>query len=475
MYTVVDMTREDRIRLIDIATEGENLDLAMREARLLLQMDPTNRKDRKLLADILAWRGDFSESIALYEQLLKSEPKNIDLQIQVADIWNWWRDYPESLIRYSRLLSIRPGDVYLGFIDAASSTPSLSANEARQAFEIYQKYKDEIKDTARMARLAWVLIRTNHGDEADELLNRALALKPTDPEVRKELAGALAGRDRIEEAIALFASVESDLNFSERITYAVLLTAGGTRDNLREAERQFRRLIALNPHPKDAEIRVRFAEMLMWSGKYDKQRYSEALREFESLAADYPKDIRFPIRIAQVLLFSGRYAQSLPRFQSLLDNELITEKKLERDVWMGFVDSVAGEVGEVLRKAGLEDEAPDRYLAAFFNEKLRRSIGKAYARSLAVKPMLPERPTEKYLSEMRYYCESLARLGLGLALMGERERSREVFEQAIGYNRSDREIWQQYAKALTLTKEYIRARAIYEPLIAGRIPEAFPR
>jgi cellulose synthase/poly-beta-1,6-N-acetylglucosamine synthase-like glycosyltransferase/tetratricopeptide (TPR) repeat protein len=474
-YNTFELSPDDRRRLIDIATAGENLDLAARQARILVDLDPTNRADRKLLADVLAWRGDFAEAIALYEQMLRNQPKDIDLMVQIATFWDWSRNYPEALIRYSKLLPLRPDDVYLGFIDAASSSPTLTPTQINQALDIYERYKDKLTDAARLARLAWIMIRINRGENADLLLDRALALDTSDPEVRKELAGALAGRDRVAEAVKLFTSVENDLTFNERITYAILLTSLGTEASIEEAERQFRRLINSGFRPRDEELRVRYAEMLMWGGKYDKRRYAQAQKEFESLARDYPKDPRFPIRIAQCILWSGRYGEARPRFQALLDAPPLSDRKLQRDVWMGFADSVAGEVGEVLRRAGLEDEQPEKYLNEFFTDKLRKTIVREYQRADQMKPDTPDRVTERYLNELKYYSESLSRLGLALGLMGDRARSREMFEKAISLNRLDREIWQRYAQTLTLTRDFVRARAIYDPLIAGRVPDELPR
>jgi tetratricopeptide (TPR) repeat protein len=392
----------------------------------------------------------------------------------MADVWLWWRNYPEALIRYADLLATRPDDVFRGFIDAASSAPSLSQAQTKQIMEIYDRYAAKMTDTARMVRLAWVMIRTNNPDKADYLLNRVLELQPTAVEVRKELAGALAGRDRIPEAIAVFQSVDNELSYNQRITYAILLTTSGTKEHLAEAERQFRRLIAEGVGPQDVDFRVRFAEMLMWSGKYDKKRYAEALKEFENLARDYPKDIRFPIRIAQCLLWSGKYSEALTRFEDLLTNATITEPRMRRDVWMGFVDSVAGSIGEVSRRASQEDEQPEKYLDLFFTDALRRLVDKAYREIDAVKPETPQRVTDRYISELRYYTESLARIGLGLALMGQKERSRIAFEKAISLNRNIPEIWQQYAQALKLTKDYARAKVIYDALVAGRIPDELP-
>jgi cellulose synthase/poly-beta-1,6-N-acetylglucosamine synthase-like glycosyltransferase/tetratricopeptide (TPR) repeat protein len=483
MYAGIEMNREDRLRLIDIATAGENLDLAVREARLLVQQDPANKKDKRLLADVLAWRGDFSESIALYEQLIKEQPKNQptdqDLLVNLAEYTLWWRQYPEALVRFGELIDskVEASRVTYGFIDAASSAPSLGPDHTRQALTIYDNFKSgkqKIEDPARASRLAWIMIKINQPQKADELLKHALSQKPTDASVRKELAGALAARERLDEAIAMFASIEGELNIDERITYAVLLTTRGTQDSLAEARRQFEKLLASGIRPRDVDLRIRYAEMLLWSGKFDKKHYADARREFESLQRDYPKDIRFTIRVAQSLLWSGQYQEALNRFAPLWDTAVVTDTKLERDIWMGYVDSVAGVVGDILRQAALDNEQPDKRIAAFFNEAQRKLVLKAFNRSSALKPEAPNPITERYEADLGYYQNSLGRLGLGLGMMGERDRSREVFEKAIALNRNKRAIWQQYAETLTHLKEFQKAESIFGPLVAGRIPSDLP-
>jgi len=477
-YAGIEMTPEDRIRLIDISTSGEDLDLAVREARFLVNHDATNRNYKKLLADVLSWRGDFAESLSLYEQLMREKPKDADLLLQMADVTLWWRHYPDALVRFGELLNVKGDEsrVYFGFIDAASSAPGqLTPGQTKQALQVYEQYKDKINDPGRLARLAWIMIKTNNGDKADVLLNRALAMKSPVPEVRRELAGALAGRERIDDAIAQFTPIEQDLNFDERITFAVLLTSSGTRENLNEAERQFQKLLASPEKPKDATLRIRYAEMLLWSGKYDKKRFVDAQRIFEELMKDIPSDPRFPIRVAQCVLWSGKYNEAMVKFTNLMDN-VYTDPKLDLDVWMGYVDSVAGSVGEVLRKAGLENESPEKYLNAFLTEQVRQNITKAYQRSAKVKPEpKTEKVSEKYLSELKYYTESLARLGMSLGLMGEKDRSRETFEKAISLNRTSKEIWELYANSLKLQKEYAKAQVIYDALIKDQIPDELPK
>ena len=491
MYKGITLDRDDRLRLIDIATSAENLDLAVSEARALVLQDPTNKLDKKTLADVLSWRGDFSESLALYEQLVKDQPKDQDLMLKIADVTIWWRNYPEALVKFGELLTTRGEEarVYLGFIDAASSAPTLSPGHVKQALDVYDNYmkdKTKITDPVRLTRLAWVMIRTdkgkkaddltNYGEKADNLLNRALAMKPTDTETRRELAGVLAGRDRIKEAIAMFSLIEDEMTFEDRINYAILLSSGGTRENLDEAEKQFRKLIGSNERPKDAKVRRSYAEMMLWNGKYDKKHFALAQMEFESLHKDFPKDDWLAVRVAQSLLWSGQYSASLPKFQDLMDLPVISDDRMKREIWMGYVDAAAGSVGDLMRKAALSDEQPDKPLAAFFNEKQRRLMAKAYQQADAVRPDAPtEKSSDRALSEIRYYCESLGRLGLSLGLLGDKERSREIFEKAISMNRANKEIWLQYAQSLTHQKEFQKARLIFNPLIDGRIPDELPR
>ncbi len=513
-YSSFTPSPEDRLRMIDIATDatsGEKLDFAVSQARALLKLaadnkdnpdSPASRLYKRTLANVLRLRGDFSESIALYEQLLVKEPKDADLLKDIADVWLWMRNYPEALVHYSHLLAAKPEDVYLGFIDAAASSPSrLTPGQIKDVLIIYDKFKDKITDRARMARLAAVLTANGHGEEADYVLNRALKMKDprvdtrVDIEDRKELASALSARDRIAEAIEVYAGVEPYLDFNDRINYAILLTATDTqknltesevKKNLAEAERQFTKLLNVENKPREEEVRSHFAEMLMWSGKYDPKRFKVALAEFEKLAKEFPSQVRFRVRIAQCLLWSKQYRQALPKFEELLDNNLqglldsavtaepkrtLEQRKMARDIWMGFADSTAGEIGTILQQAALEDQPPERYINAFFNEKMRASVLLAWPAGYDdVKP----KQNEKYAVEVDFYARSLARLGLVLGLMSDSARGREVFGKAIHLSHDDTELWKLYAQALKLTKQYRKAQAVYDALLEGRIPEELP-
>src|SRR5262249_61736027 len=57
------------------------------------------------------------------------------------------------------------------------------------------------KDAVLLARLAWVLQRVNEHERAAALLDRAAAMKPTDPAIRKQLFGALVTAGRLTQGL----------------------------------------------------------------------------------------------------------------------------------------------------------------------------------------------------------------------------------------------------------------------------------
>jgi cellulose synthase/poly-beta-1,6-N-acetylglucosamine synthase-like glycosyltransferase/tetratricopeptide (TPR) repeat protein len=490
MFTGQALTNDDRIRLINYATAAEALDVAVHEARLLLQNDPNDTRYKRIMANVLSWRGDFAEALSLYEQLMlntKGRPADLlEMQLQMADIILWSRQYPLALERFGLLVDakLEQDRVALGFIDAASSAPSLTPAQQKQALLIYDrivsgqvKFQDPAVEAEKLTRLAWIIAsKRPEPEKADRLLDKVLALNPSDVETRRELAGVLSIRDRVQDAIRIYTSIENALDFGDRITFINLLVESGKKEHLALVDGQIQKLIFARAQPRDAHSRLRFAEMLLWAGKYDQRKLEQALEEFDRLAREYPKELPFQVRLAQAILWSKNYEESLKRFTVLFDNPEITDNKMLRDIWMGTVDSLNGVVGIVTRKAAKDNERVDKYIDAFFTPEKRNLLARCYQLVDKVKPILPKEPvTRRELDEVRYYAQSMARLGSCVGLIGQKETSRELFERAISLAREEKEIWQTYAEALKYQKEYQKAEVILGPLLRGEIPAELPR
>lgn len=485
-----ELTNDDRIRLINFATAAEALDIAVREARLLVQSNPNDSRFKRIMANVLAWRGDFAEALALYEQLIlntKGKPADLlEMQLQMADIILWSRQYPQALERFGLLVNanLEQDRVALGFIDAASSAPSLTPAQQKQALLIYDrivreqvKFQDPVVQAEKLTRLAWIIAsKTAEPEKADPLLDKVLAIDPKDVQIRRELAGVLSIRDRIQDAIRIYASIEGVLDFSDRITFINLLVESGRAEHLVVLSDQIQKLIFTRAQPRDAQSRLRFAEMLLWAGKYDQRKMEQAMEEFERLVREYPKELIFQVRLAQAILWNKNYDEALKRFAPLLDSPDVTDIKMLRDIWMGTIDSMNGAVGSVTQKAARDNERVEKYIEAFFTPERRNLLAKAYQMVDKVKPALPKaRITRRDLDEVRFYSQSTSRLGFCMALIGQKETSRELFERAISLARDDKEIWKAYAEALKYQKEFQKAEIILVPLLKGEIPTELPR
>ncbi len=490
MYANLTLTNLDRIRLINYATAAENLDAAVREARILLQAAPNDARYKRIMANVLSWRGDFAEALALYDQLMtdnKGKPADLlELQMQMADIILWSRQYPQALEKFGLLVDTRLEEdrVVLGFIDAASSARTMNATQIKQALAIYDridrqavKFENPRLEAEKLTRLAWIMVGTGNPAKADVLLNRVLALDPKDPDVRKELAGVLSRRDRIADAIRIYTSIEGSLDFNDRITFINLLVDSNRKEHQDLINDQIEKLIFARVKPRDVHMRLRFAEMFLWAGnKTGQKRLDQAKEELEKLMREHPREIVFQIRYAQAELWSKSYEEALKRFTSLMEDSAISDNQLQRDVWMGWVDSLTGAVGNIARRAAKDEEPVEKYIDAFFTAERRKQLQKAYEMVDKVRPPMPkDRITNRYLDDVKFYSQSMGRLGESMSFIGQTDVSRELFERAISINREDREIWQAYADALKHQKQFQKAKFIYDALLKNQIPSELPR
>jgi tetratricopeptide (TPR) repeat protein len=67
---------------------------------------------------------------------------------------------------------------------------------------------------------------------------------------------------------------------------------------------------------------------------------------------------------------------------------------------------------------------------------------------------------------MKRLVESMGRLGLLLSLLGDRDKSEEAFTAALAIDRQNREVWHRYAQALTALGDDLRAKAVFDWLLA---------
>jgi cellulose synthase/poly-beta-1,6-N-acetylglucosamine synthase-like glycosyltransferase len=498
MLQGLELKGDERKLYVSIAVQAENFDAARRQARLYLmeQMPNTTEEKaaRRLLADVLTWKGDYEESLAIYERLLADSKGDRSLKVDIAEVHRFWQNYPAALTKYAELLSeeFENLQLWIGFIDAASSAPEPLVRKQRDLLvKVHDRYSKDLTDPRRLSRLAWVMLRLSENDKANALLTKAVASDPKQPAVRKELAGVLAAADRRAEAIEMLRPeyVYSTLDIKEILNLTDLLTAESQLD---KAEKELSKIVN---EKSEKAYRVRYASVLLWNGNYVKAR--EVLGK---LQRDFPEDFEVKLRLAQTYLWDSKerdYTSALGKYTDLLAfkrNPMTPEDPMANpEVWSGFIDSASGMVGESLR------EFPRKNIGPILTTGQKDGILKAYEFINTVQARVVTSNREemdkflalggekdmgyetrkkalenKQFNRLKSLAESSGRLGLLLGLLGDGDRSRGAFGAALAVDKTNRDVWLQYAQTLTAIGDDAKAKTIFDWLLSTQTSQTLP-
>src|SRR5262249_2614684 len=197
LFASMDRSGEDRKQYAFIASQAENYEAARKQARIYLsEQVPGSLKEReahRLLADILTWKGDYEEALAIYEGLADEQKKDRDLKIEIAEVHRYWQNYPVPPAEFAELLreDFESKQLWIGYTASASTTRK-TKHQGEMLLRVFDRSMPEFQAPRALPRLAGVMIRLNERPRAPPLLTRAVRLTPPQPAVRKELAGVLA-------------------------------------------------------------------------------------------------------------------------------------------------------------------------------------------------------------------------------------------------------------------------------------------
>jgi tetratricopeptide (TPR) repeat protein/cellulose synthase/poly-beta-1,6-N-acetylglucosamine synthase-like glycosyltransferase len=348
LYDGLPLDPDDHYRLAVLYAADRDFGSAEQHCRAVLKDRPEDAKALRQLADVLSWKKDYPQALALFERLFRADPGNAELPLRIAQVLLWKGDYDQALARFQALLEAKfdHPELWGDFIDAAASAHTLNAAQARLALRIAEATPAaQGKAVARLTRLAWVLSRVKEADKARVLLDRALALRPQEPAARKELAGVLAAVGRNRDALKLYVGLPLGPEDHRRL--AALYAA---EQDFAAAERECRDV--LKEQPDDAEALRLLADVLSW-----KKDYPAALALLEQLARAAPDDPQLQRRLAEVTLWSGAYGDALTRYAALLEVPFD-----QPELWQGFADAAAGSQRLTPAQARLAVRITDRVL-----------------------------------------------------------------------------------------------------------------
>jgi predicted Zn-dependent protease len=321
LYEGLPLDLADRYRLAALHAAVKEFTAAAEQCRAILKEKPKDKRARRQLADILTWKKDYPEALALMQKLAEEDPTDAELPLRIAELTLWSGDYAKALARLQALLEAKfnQPELWRSFVDAAASAPQLTDAQVGLAVRIAEQAAvKETKDAAFLARLAWLLYRAKEPAKAGSLLDRAMALKPKDTGVRRELAGTLAAVGKFTDALQMYEGVKLDLDDRYHLVgiYATAL--------LRSRE-------VLEDKPDDKEARRQSAYVLTW-----KKVVGESVARFEDLARAAPADHRLLVRRAEVTLWSGDHDKALAYFQTLLEEQFD-----QPPLWRSYLDAAA--------------------------------------------------------------------------------------------------------------------------------------
>jgi tetratricopeptide (TPR) repeat protein/cellulose synthase/poly-beta-1,6-N-acetylglucosamine synthase-like glycosyltransferase len=385
LYEGLPLDLDDHYRLAAIYAAEKDFAAAATHCRAILRERPDDAAAARQLADVLSWNKEYPESLSLFERLSKADPKNAELRKRLAQVTLWSGGYDEALALFQPMLEANfdQPETWPDFVNAAASASRLTEAQVRLATRIHDR--DAVrssKDCALLTRLAWVMLRAKETSRAAELVERAFALRPEAPAMRKELAGVLAAVGRATEAVRLYDGLTLDLEDRRRL--AGLHAAA---KDFAAAEEQCRAILA--EKPDDAAALRQLADVLSW-----KKDYPEALALFERLVRDHPEDSELALRLAEVTLWSGAYDKALSLIQALL-----AAKFDQPAAWPTFVNAAASatrltdehERNAVRIAERIAAEGKDAVLLARLAWVLQRvkqaeKAGPLLARALALQP-----------------------------------------------------------------------------------------
>jgi tetratricopeptide (TPR) repeat protein/cellulose synthase/poly-beta-1,6-N-acetylglucosamine synthase-like glycosyltransferase len=416
LYEGMNLQGANRFRRLEMMAAQKDWPAALTECQRLIKADPADARARRWRADITSWKGDYAEAIRLFQELLAQEPENIELAIRLAEVQLWSKDFVKALAMFVKLpdAALSRPEMRSGFIEAASASDKLldqaAIGRAQRVAQLTLEAgpADPVRSRVLyLSRLAWVLMKGSDEQTANRLLDAAVALKPKDPEARKELGGVLAAANRVAEAFKMYEGLT--LEGDDRFRLIGLHSAA--RDFVR-AEEECRKIVREQPGNRLGKRWL--ADVLSWKGAYD-----ESLRLFHELIRQEPDNAELLVRQAEVTLWSKDAESALKLFEELLTKEFDRPR-----LWEGFIAAAAAAKTltpaqrELVGKIRAEADK-GAFKSAVFWSRLSWIVhregdveaAKAYLeRALALKPTLANerREVAGVLSALKRYKEAAA-------------------------------------------------------------------
>jgi tetratricopeptide (TPR) repeat protein len=261
------------------------------------------------LADCLVALNRYAEAIPILQRLTSLDPSDADALNLLATAHVARGEYQDALFCYRRTIRLAPNDP-VELTNYAATLMALGHNE--EAVEVARKALSLRPHAATAFNLAGALIRLKQWSEAVEAFRQAVELEPSNADTRVDLAIALAGAHRYDEAATVLGEViQGNPNGRALAMLSHVHHKRGLDSDAIEAGR-----LAVQAAPKllDAHLALGFA--LVFAA-----RPSEALESFNEAQRLKPNDAYAELGRAGALSMMGEHCEALAAFDHALSQD----------------------------------------------------------------------------------------------------------------------------------------------------------
>ncbi len=210
-------------------------DLAGRAMLTLALAAPNSAEMHQVMARELARHGDYAPAIANYREALRIDPRLPGLHSELADLLYHSEDQQLQMgakSEFEAALAVNPNDehaqMYLGIIAAQNGDMKTALADDSRAVELAPG------DTDAYTELAKVLVLTNQKDKAEQMLEHAVQIDPTNYAAHYRLAGLYRQEgktDKAKEQVAEYQKYKQMKDTLEKIFEDMRVASGHHPEN----------------------------------------------------------------------------------------------------------------------------------------------------------------------------------------------------------------------------------------------------
>ena len=285
-------------------TQG-NIELAIREYKEAIKLNPRNAKAHNNLGNVYATKGMYEDAVKEYEEALRIDPNHINARLNIENA------------RKTVLVSGKKGEI------AERKDEEKIREHIRKGISFAEKgvwdgaikeYKEAVRidpnNFVAQYNLGFIFLKKGIADEAIEPFRNALRINPNYAEAHSNLGQALAAKGMLDEAIEEYKNALA-LNPNLAATHYNLGNAYVKKGLIDEAIKEYKE--ALRITPDIAEVHNNLGTAFGKKGKQD-----EAIKEHKEALRLNPKFADALYNLGLALAMKGLMNEAVVEFKKTL-------------------------------------------------------------------------------------------------------------------------------------------------------------